>query len=143
MSIRKKSFDLGAEISFKDRTSVPADVAIRPLRDVIIVEPIDGWMSAIIHVVHECKPVKGIVRAVGPGCYPRRYDHADKAKRTKVYFSSVRRPTQVQVGEHVELGGLENGGYAFQTFYWGEKLMLIAREEDVCFIVDEEMADAA
>lgn len=139
--LQKKRFDSGAELSHKDSTTVPADQPLRPLRDTIIVEPLDAVMSSVIHVIHETKPLRGIVKAVGPGCYPRRYDHPEKHRRTKMWSSKVFRPTQVKIGDVVELGGAEHGGYAFQTFYWGDKLHLFAREEDVCAIVTKVEAE--
>ncbi len=79
----------------------------------------------------------------GPGCYPKKYDHRDKHKRTKTWDSTRLRPTEVKVGDTVELGGLNIGGYAFDSFYHGDKLMLIAREEDVCGIHESEHGAAA
>lgn len=129
-------FQRGGELSYKDKTVIPADQEIRPLRDNMIVEPLDACLSALIEVVHEVKPLRGVVKAIGPGCYPKRYDHYDKHRRTKTWDSKMFQPTQVKVGETVELGGLGIGGYSFQTFYWGEKLHLICREEDVAAVVD-------
>jgi hypothetical protein len=140
MTIERKTFSRGAELSHKTTTYIPAEATLRPLRDVIIIEPLDGVLSAIIHVIDECKPLKGIVRAVGPGCYPKRYNHSDKGKRTKMWDSRHLRRTEVKVGQTVELGGLNIGGYAFQTFYHGDKLMLICREEDVAGVHEAEAA---
>lgn len=136
MSIQSTSSH-SAELTFKDRTEVPVGARILPLRDHLIVEPMETVYSAIIDVIHITKPMKGIVRAVGPGCYPKRYDHNDKSKRTKMWDSKVFKPTQVKVGDVVELGGLQYGGYSFQTFYWGDKLHLICREEDVAGIYED------
>jgi hypothetical protein len=80
------------------------------------------------------KPLRGLVKAVGPGCYPKRYDHAEKGKRTKMWDSKRLRKTEVKVGDVVELGGSEIGGYSFDSFYWGETLHLMCREEDVAGI---------
>lgn len=132
-SLAPKTFSRGAELSHKTLTHIPASETIRPLRDVIIVEPLDGYFSSIIHVIHECKPLKGIVRAVGPGVYPRQYDGL-KGKRTKTWHGKQFRKTEVKVGDTVELGGAERGGIPFQTVYWNDRLHLIAREEDVAGI---------
>lgn len=137
-----KTSSLGGEISFKDRTSLSDDEfgRVRMTRDNMIVEPLEVEYSAIIHVIRDTKPLRGIVKAVGPGHYPKRYDHPDKAKRTKVMDGKVFQPTQVKVGDTVELGGSEIGGYAFQTVYIADKLHILCREADVCGIVVEDVA---
>lgn len=127
--LEAKPYQRGAELSYKTTTGIPADVQIRPLRDVIIVEPIDGLISPIIKLVEERKPIQGIVRAAGPGCYPKRYDHPEKGKRRKMWDSKALRPCDVKVGDTVEFEPRP-----FQTLYWGDKLMLIMREEDLCGI---------
>lgn len=123
-----------ASLSHKDGTTIPGSASMRMLKDWIVIEPLESKLSSRLIVIEEMKPLRGIVRSVGKGIYPKRYDHPEKHRRTKMWNSKVFRPTQVQVGDTVELGGRENGGYAFQTFYWGDKLMLLAREEDVCGI---------
>ena len=139
-----KRWSRSAELSHKTVTFVPAEKKLRPLRDVIIVEPLDGNLSAIIEVINECKPVRGIVRAVGPGHYPAVYldhngdrlpDHRRKDRKLLTYGKHFV-PTSVRVGEVVNLGGLNIGGYAFDTFYWGDVLHLICREADVAGIED-------
>jgi co-chaperonin GroES (HSP10) len=134
VSVDQHRYSRSAELSHKTSTHVPRGAKIRPLRDHIIVEPTDGSLSAIIEVVHECKPLRGIVRAVGPGHYPKKYDHREKNKRTKMWDSKHFQPTEVKVGDQVELGGLDIGGYSFQTLYWGTKLMLVCREADVAAV---------
>ncbi len=139
MKAEAHKYSRSAEISHKTRTYVPATAKLRPLRDVMIVEPLDGNLSAIIHVINECKPVRGIVRAIGPGVYPFVYldsngdrlpDHR-RSGRKKLTNSPTFVPTTVKVGDTVNLGGLEQNGYSFDTFYHGEKLMLMCREADV------------
>lgn len=138
MKPERKVYDRGALLSHKTTTHIPATAKIRPTQDHIVVEPLDGCMSAIVLVATETKPLRGIVRAVGPGIYPKQYDHPDKHKRTKMWQSKRFRPTEVRVGDEVELGGAEIGGYSFQTFYWGKKLMLMATERDVAAIHESE-----
>lgn len=134
MRVTPHRFSRSAELSHKTRTEISADAKLRPLRDVIIVEPLEHNLSAVIHVINELKPVRGIVKAVGPGTYPKQYDHRDKKKRTKMWDSKAFRKTEVKVGDVVNLGGLDIGGYAFDSFYWGDKLHMICREEDVALI---------
>jgi co-chaperonin GroES (HSP10) len=106
---------------------------IRPLRDVIIVEPLEIDHGTSLAVVYRGKPLRGRVLAVGPGVYPRRYD-GSKGKRTKSWLSKCFRPCDVKKGDVVDLGGGEIGGYLFQTVRWGTKEVVMCREADVCVI---------
>jgi hypothetical protein len=132
-------YSRSAELSHKTTAYVPENETIRPLRDVIIVEPLDGYFSAMIVLIDEMKPLKGIVRAVGPGVYPRQYN-GPKGARTKTWHGKQFRKTEVKVNDIVEFGGIERGGVPFQTVYWGRTLMLIAREEDVAGIQERDAA---
>lgn len=133
-------------------TIVPEDCQIRPLRDQIVLEPLDWQPSSILHIAGtHTKPLRGLVRAVGPGCYPIRYLDKDgdllpdwkRSARRSMRFSRHFKPTTVKVGDIVELGGLELGsgtrsdphGYLHKTIIWGTKQMVVCREEDVAFIV--------
>src|SRR5215470_18543437 len=98
----------------------------------MVVEPLERNFSAILEVITETKPVKGIVLAVGPGCYVKRYDHPDKHKRSRMWDSKALRPCDAKIGDIV---GFEPR--AFQTVHWGEKLCLLMREEDLTGILDE------
>ena len=100
----------------------------------MIVEPLDVIHSAYIIVFDTSKPLRGRVKAIGPGTYPKLYDHRDKHKRTKTWDSYRFRPTEVKVGDIVQLGGAEIGGYSFEQFYWGGKLHIHCTERDVCGI---------
>ena len=110
--------------------AVPADSYVRPLRDQIVVEPIPWPFSDIIEVVYTGRPLRGKIRAVGPGVYEKLYD-GPKGKRTKSWDSRAFRPTEVKVGDIVQLGGLSIDGYLFQTFRWGDKECVICREADI------------
>lgn len=125
----------GARFGGETLTSISADEKIRPLRDMLVIEPEDVVYSRYIFVGQNTKPLRGIVRAAGPGIYPHCYDHPEKHKRTKMWESKVFRPTQVKVGDHVELGGAELEGYAFEQFWWGDKLCLWCSERDVAGVV--------
>lgn len=124
----------GVRIGNETSTLVPGSAQIRPLRDQIILEPLDWEPSKIIAVAYTGKPLRGIVRAIGPGVYPKRYD-GPKGKRTKTWDSKAFRPCDVKVGDTVELGGLELGGYLHMSFLWGAKQMVICREEDIAVVV--------
>ena len=65
----------------------------------------------------------------------------EKVSGTKSWSSHTFIPTEVKVGDVVELGGIELGtgalrGYAFQSFLWGTKEHLICSERDVTGIVE-------
>lgn len=126
----------GARFGGETLTQIGADEKIRPLRDNLVVEPEDVVYSRYIVVNVRTKPLRGIVKAVGPGIYPKCYDHPEKHKRTKMWDSKVFRPIQVKVGDRVELGGGEIEGYAFEQFWWGDTLHLWCSERDVAGIVN-------
>jgi co-chaperonin GroES (HSP10) len=136
----------GTRIGNETNTIVPASASIRPISDKIIVEPFDWVPSRIIVLAgYQGKPLRGVVRAVGPGCYPLQYQDSltghwafsvPKGRRKAMRPSKAFRPCDVKVGDTVEFGGLELGGYLFTTFLWGLKEMIIAREEDVCMVVN-------
>lgn len=128
-----------SELSLASTTYIPPDSAIRCLRDQIIVEPLDVDHATKILVIEETKPVRGIVKVVGPGHYPKRYDHPDKHRRTKMWDSKHFLPTEVKVGDVVHLGSPQGArGYNFQTFLWGTVPHLVCREADVSGIEDAE-----
>lgn len=124
----------GVRIGNETITGIPASMNVRPLRDQIVIEPLYWQPSKIIAVAYQGKPLRGIVLAVGPGCYPKQYN-GPKGKRTKSWDSKHFQPTEVKVGDIVELGGLEIGGYLHPTFRWGDKECVMIREPDVAMVV--------
>lgn len=117
-------------------TFFPRDAKIRPLRDQIFLEPLDYKPSQILPIVYSGRTVRGVVRAIGPGVYPIKYN-GPKGQRTKSWNSKTFRPTTAKVGDTVELGGIELGGYLFQTIMWGGKEIVVCREEDIVGIIDK------
>ena len=124
--------DYGTRLGNECLTFVQASESIRPLRDTIIVEPLP--ISPTI-IVEAWKPIRGKVLSVGPGTYPKRYN-GRKGQRTKSWDSKAFLPCDVKVGDLVELGGTEIGGYLFQTVRWGSKEVVVCREADVALIVE-------
>lgn len=107
---------------------LPPGTRLRPLRDQIVVKPLAWEPSKTIQIAGDTrKPLRGIVVAAGPGCFPKRYNR----DRSKTWDSKAFRPTQVKVGDVVELGGLEIGGYRFQQVVMDNEMHVICREEDV------------
>jgi len=144
MGVNLKTNGAGGELSYETKTYVAPDEKIQPLHDYIVVEPLPIEHSKILLVVEEIKPVRGIVKAVGPGHFPLRYDHPDKHRRTKMWRSKTFLPTQVKVGDIVELGSVQLEGryvgYSFQQIYWGNTMHIMCREADVSGIVEQEAA---
>jgi len=127
----------GVRVGNELLTFVRADENIRCLRDHIVVEPLGIDHGTSLDVVYRGKPVRGVVRAVGPGTYPKRYN-GRKGQRTKSWDSKQFRPCDLKVGDIVDLGGLELGGYLFTRILWGERDVVVCREEDVAIVVEQE-----
>jgi len=126
----------GVRVENDTSTYLPATATVRPTRDHICIEPLDWRPSTILDVMYFGKPLRGRVLAVGPGRYPIRYN-GRKGLRSKSWDSKSFRPTEVKVGEIIELGGLELRGYLFTSFYWGLRKCLMVREEDVAIVHED------
>lgn len=112
---------------------------IRPLRDGILLEPLDWNPSHVIELVRFGRPLRGIVKAVGPGCYQKRYTKNAEGQRASVRETAIFTPTEVKPGDVVELGGLnifDGLGYKFQDVMVDGKTHLLCREADVCGVSD-------
>lgn len=126
---------MSAGLRLKNDTGVTlaAGSRLRMLGDRILLEPL-GWKpSRVLQVIYTGEALRGIVKAVGPGDYPRRYN-GPKGRRTKAWRSKHFLPTTVQPGDVVELGGLEIRGYLFPTLLVGGVEHIICHEADVCWI---------
>ena len=130
----------GARLRPETLCYIPADAKLRPLRDQIILEPLDITYSRYLYVHRDTKPLRGIAKAVGPGRYELGYKDAfgrrtnDRRKRVAIFETNIWIPMSVQVGDVLQLGGAEQEGYAFETFYWGDILHLHCTERDICGI---------
>ena len=130
----------GVSFSHDSLTLVSAHETVRCLRDQIAVEALDTIYSTRLIVHSDTRPMRGIVRAVGPGHYPPAYLDADgdrlpdhrRDRRKKKAHGERFQPTEVKVGDIVHLGSREGDGLPFDTFIWGDKLMVCCREADVC-----------
>lgn len=138
MSFKLKAGGMGGELSSSSMTYIAPDEQIRPMHDYVIIEPLGVVHSVILAVIEHTKPLRGVVKAVGKGHYPLRYDN-EKGRRTRMWRSSVFQNTEVKVGDVVELGSIRIdgriSGYSFQTFMWGSKEHLICREADISGVV--------
>jgi hypothetical protein len=99
----------------------------------ILLEPL-GWNpSRRLAVVYRGKALRGVVKAVGSGRYPKIYN-GRKGQRTEYRYSKHFLPTTVRVGDVVELGGLEIRGYLFPTLHVGGVEHVICDEQDVAAV---------
>lgn len=139
MSILRAPDGRSGELSYASTTYIEPDAKIQPKHDYIVVEPLGVEHSQILTVIEHTKPLRGVVKAVGPGHYPLCYDHPDKHKRTKMWRSKTFQPTQIKVGDIVELGAVKIdgkvSGYSFQQIMWGSKMHIMCREADVSGVV--------
>lgn len=111
---------------------------IRPLGDRMFVRPLPGVTSSILHVVHEGKALRGTVVAIGPGYRLKRLYRNSCGEVVKSGETGRIRPTEVKVGDVVELGGKEIGGYNFPRVNIGNVEHIICQEQDVAAVVESE-----
>lgn len=123
---------------------LPAGTKLRLLRDRILVRPLDWTPSCVIQVIRHGRALRGVIEAVGPGRYYRRYrPHPTDPNKRQYSERETFIPTQVKPGDVVELGGLnafDGLGYNFPQVMIGTDTFIIAQEQDVCFI--DEGTDA-
>lgn len=113
---------------------------VRLLGDRILVRPLKWQPSKILEVVRFGRPLRGEVMAVGPGHHPLKYRRGPKGPKQFMDYSRHFRPTEVKVGDIVELGGLnvfDGKGYQFTEVLVGVETMLICAERDVVMVVEE------
>lgn len=124
---------------------LPAGTKLRMLRDRILLRPLDWVPSRIISVVRHGRPLRGVVAAIGPGRLLRRYRPKPASLRRNGPVQEQREfresarfiPTELAVGDIVELGGLnvfDGQGYNFPQVTIGTETFLICQEQDVCFV---------
>lgn len=116
-------------------TRLPPGTILRPLRDQIVVKHLPWTPSKLIEIAGDKRStLRGTVVAVGPGARVKRYEKNAQGQRTKVGETGQVIPTEVKIGEVVELGGLELDGYQFTRILIGHELHVICQEADVCFV---------
>lgn len=117
---------------------------LRMLSDRLLIKPMDWDASKTVVAIRFGRPVRGEVIAVGPGHHPvsKRTNLGDGRRR--IDFSKRFRPTEVQVGDIVELGGLnqfDGKGYQFTEVIYNGEPHLICQERDVCIVRDDLRGD--
>lgn len=116
---------------------LPAGTRLRPLRDQIVVRPLEWEPSKLIVIAgSQRKPLRGVVVFVGPGERVQRRWKNHEGQVYKIGETGQVIPTEVQPGQTVELGGLEIDGYAFQQITIGHEVHLMCQEKDIAGIVE-------
>lgn len=114
--------------------------SLRMLGDRVLLRPLDpDWKSSLI-VIRHGRAVRGEVLAIGPGLHPVSKRVKESPTRQRIEFSRHFRPTQVRVGEIVELGGLnifDGKGYQFPEVIVNGVNCIIVTERDVAIVRDD------
>lgn len=109
--------------------------SLRMLGDRLLIRPLQWRPSARLEVITQRRPFSGVVLAAGPGKYPKRRTPTNDPKVHKLTLKSRYQPTEVRVGDVVELGGLnifDGNGYQFPEVIVNGEACLIVSEQDVC-----------
>jgi hypothetical protein len=127
-------------------TWIRADERIRTIGDKIAIEPLPLDLNSELEVIYRGKPVRGIVRAVGPGHNPIKYLDSQgrrtqrRGDRKTLTYSRHFLPCDLKLGDVVDIGGLDIGGYLFPLIRWGDIEVVICTERDVC-LIDEDATE--
>lgn len=114
---------------------------LRPLRDQIIVKPLDWRPSAILAIAgNQRRTLRGVVVAIGPGRRVLKYWKNSRGERCKMGETGQVIPTEVKPGDVVELGGLEIDGYKFKTVDIDNVQHVLCQEADVCFVCEDNLS---
>jgi hypothetical protein len=135
----QKLHERGSRLGGETLTWIPQGTKLKPLKDWMILEVEEFLYSRYLLVRRDKRPIVGRVLAIGPGTYPKRYDHPDKHKRTCTWDSKAFLPTETKVGDRVQVGGEID--YAYEQFWWGDKLCLWCTERDVHFVYSEGVGE--
>lgn len=110
--------------------SIAAGETIRPLRDRIVIKPLEPEPGALIVIDSGRKPIRGHVVAVGPGAYRKKYWLNDQGERCKVGEITGRIPTELKPGQLVELLPIRPNEITI-----GGELHLLCAEGDVAGVI--------
>ena len=113
--------------------------SLRPLRDQLIIKPLPPHLSQTLVAHWNGEAVRGEVLAAGPGAYPNIHTRffKDGKEVRQVRQSTQFRPTEVRIGDIVQLGGMELGGYLWPHIMVDGEDCIICTEKDVTFIEAE------
>ena len=91
---------------------------LRPLRDRIVVRPIERVKSDIIEVIMDELPNIGEVLAVGPG---------ERDKKGRLI------PNPIEIGQRIRFGGMEDY-LSYPRFEIDGEELIVMSWKDVCFV---------
>jgi hypothetical protein len=123
-------------IRFYDKSLNFVTGQIRPLREKLIVKPLPPSLSQTIAANWNGEAVRGEVIAAGPGTYPNIHEKGIKDGKPyrRVRQLSAFRPCDVKVGDIVQLGGMEIGGYLWPHILINGEDHIVCSEQDVAGI---------
>lgn len=106
---------------------------VRPLREKLIIKPLPPSLSQTISADWNGEAVRGQVIATGPGTYPNIHERGFKEGKEwrRVRKLNAFRPCDVKVGDIVQLGGMELGGYLWPHIMLNGEDHIICSEQDV------------
>lgn len=121
-------------IRFYDKSLNFVTGQIRPLREKLIVKPLPPSLSQTIAANWNGEAVRGEVIATGPGTHPNIHEKGIKDGKPyrRVRQLSAFRPCDVKVGDIVQLGGMEIGGYLWPHILINGEDHIVCSEQDVC-----------
>lgn len=127
-----------AGVRLSDKTCNPLlpGERLRPLRDGLVIRPLECKLSETILASFTGETVRGEVVAKGPGRYPNRHYRGkrDGKEWRHIKPSQVFRPTEVKVGDVVSLGGMEIGGYLWPMVQIDGVNHILCTEQDVAVV---------
>lgn len=121
-------------VRFYDKSLNFVTGQIRPLREKLIVKPLPPALSQTLATNWNGEAVRGQVIATGPGTHPNIYEKGtqDGKPYRRVRQLKAFRPCDVKVGDIVQLGGMEIGGYLWPHVLINGEDHILCSEQDVC-----------
>lgn len=118
---------------------------MRMTGDRLLIKPLEwnehGDVSRIVAVERTGNVLRGRVVEAGPGIHPvSKRTRIRDGQAIRIDYSKRFQPTVVQVGDIVELGGLnqfDGRGYSFPQVIYNGVLHIIATERDVAIVRDD------
>lgn len=116
---------------------------VKPLREKLVLRPLPPSLSQTIAADWNGEAVRGQVVACGPGTYPRIHEKGIKDGKPWRTVRELRafRPCAVRVGDVVNLGGMEIGGYLWPHIFIDGVDHILISEQDVCGIEYDDTDD--
>jgi hypothetical protein len=121
-------------VRFADKSLNFVSGEVRPLREKLVIRPLPPVLSQTIAANWNGEAVRGYVVAAGPGTYPNIHEKGFKDGQPwrRVRTLKAFRPNDVKVGDIVQLGGMELGGYLWPHISIDGVDHILVSEQDVC-----------